>query len=836
MTVGKRVFDLVFATLALLLLWPVLLLVAAAILLADGRPVLFRQERVGRGGRPFWMLKFRTMRAAPSVLPPLTVGEDPRVTSVGRWLRRYKLDELPQLANVLRGEMTLVGPRPEVPRYVAHYSDEQRRVLDYVPGITDPASIGGWNESDALARWADPERAYLMEIMPRKIAAQLAYCRRMSRWSDLAVAMRTIGALIAAAASAARARLLRQRAAAILLVYVAVILVSSWAAYALRFDFAIPRVELDRWQRTLPALLAIRLVVYAYYRLYRGYWRHFGVADLLNLVKAVTVSSALFAALMWLQDELPGMPRSVIILDWAGTIFLASGAHFLARTLRERSAHGRSTGPRAFVIGAGDCAERLLRELEHNRSLELRVLGLIAESPPENGRSIHQVSVIGRLEDLTTLAARYQAELLVLALDAPTGRRMQRVVDACLATGLEVKTVPQRATLVDAAGGRPELRRVELQDLLGREQVSLDLGPVAADLQGRVVAITGAAGSIGSEIARQVARFGPRRLLLVDRAESPLYMIDLELRAAHPTLRPEPLIADVTDEVRMQRIFNEVRPDYVVHAAAYKHVPLMEDNVLEAARNNIVGTLVVAAAAAEAGAGKFVLISTDKAVNPSSVMGATKRVAERVVLGLPALCGAATEFRAVRFGNVLGSNGSVIPVFERQLAAGGPIQVTHPDVQRYFMTVQEAVELVLQAAAVPGAAGRVSMLDMGRPMRILDMAERMIRLAGLEPNRDVQIVFTGLRAGEKLQEELVSDIDAVVTAENEKIRIVQVAEADGAGIEVGLARLMTQLALHDADAVLEEIRRLVPECVPPLRGRPPAQLKQASRAEPAVTA
>ncbi|HEY7767826.1 UDP-N-acetylglucosamine 4,6-dehydratase family protein, partial [Longimicrobium sp.] len=373
--------------------------------------------------------------------------------------------------------------------------------------------------------------------------------------------------------------------------------------------------------------------------------------------------------------------------------------------------------------------------------------------------------------------------------------------------------------LLDGRARLGELRPVQVEDLLGRDTVALELAGVQEDLEGRVVLVTGGAGSIGSELARQVAAMEPRRLVVLDQAETPLYYAVLDLVRAHPRLDIVPVVADITNEGRMESVFAEHRPDCVFHAAAYKHVPLMEDNAVEAVRNNTLGTLCVAQMAARFGADKFVLISTDKAVHPSSVMGATKRVAEQVVLGWPSLRRAGTDFRAVRFGNVLGSDGSVLPLFRRQMDAGQPLTVTHPDVTRYFMTIPEAVQLVLQASAIPDAAGRICMLDMGEPVRIVELAENLIRLSGLEPYRDVPIVFTGLRPGEKLHEELMSEHEATIPTALAKIRIVQSNEPAPDTLMPGLDRLGAAVEVGSAEDCLLGICALVPECVAPLRER-----------------
>jgi FlaA1/EpsC-like NDP-sugar epimerase len=384
---------------------------------------------------------------------------------------------------------------------------------------------------------------------------------------------------------------------------------------------------------------------------------------------------------------------------------------------------------------------------------------------------------------------------------------------------VDFKIVPSMRELLDGRARLGELRSVQIEDLLGREAIELDLEGPQGDLEGRTVLVTGGAGSIGNELARQVAGFGPKRLIVLDQAESPLYFANLELRTLHPELDVVPIIADVTDHARIESVFARHRPDFVFHAAAYKHVPLMEDNPVEAVRNNVIGTLCVAQAAARYGADKFVLISTDKAVYPSSVMGATKRLAEQIVLGWPALREAQTDFRAVRFGNVLGSDGSVIPLFKKQLAAGQPITVTDREVTRYFMTIPEAVQLVLQASALPDATRRICMLEMGEPVRIVELAENLIRLSGLEPYTDVPIVFTGLRPGEKLHEELMSERELTIPTAVSKVRIVQTSEPEPEMLTSGLDRLAAAAAVGSHSDILDAIRELVPECVSPLRER-----------------
>lgn len=591
---------------------------------------------------------------------------------------------------------------------------------------------------------------------------------------------------------------------------------SYLAAFALRHDLRLPREALAAFATTVLYLVAVRLVVFQRFGLFRSYWRHVGLRDMVTLATAVTLGSLCFLALVFLVGVPPSLPRSVLALEWLTTLFLAAGPRFAARALQEGQLPLRTpTGTRTFVIGAGEAGEQFLRQVQHDGRAGMHVVGVIDDNPETHGRSLHGVPILGGTADLRRLAGAHAVSLLVIAMPSASSAQLRRVVDCCIEAGVSFKILPTLEDLLSGRAGVSQLRDVEIEDLLGRDPVTFDLEPVRQDLAGRSVLISGGAGSIGSELARQVARFAPARLVLLDRAESPLYFVHLEVARAFPSVEVVPVIANITNAERLEEVFRAHRPDYVFHAAAYKHVPLMEDAVVEAAWNNVVGTWRVAEAAARHGAGKFVLISTDKAVNPTSMMGATKRIAERVVLELPALQAAATDFRAVRFGNVLGSDGSVLPLFKRQLAAGQPLTVTHPDMERFFMTIPEAVQLVLMAAALPEAAGRIAVLEMGEPVRILRLAEQLVRLMGLIPHRDVPIVFTGLRPGEKLREELVAEAEVGAPTSSEKIRVIdRVSPSAGAAIEAGLRRLVGTLLHGDAAAVMGAVASLVPEYTP----------------------
>jgi FlaA1/EpsC-like NDP-sugar epimerase len=501
----------------------------------------------------------------------------------------------------------------------------------------------------------------------------------------------------------------------------------------------------------------------------------------------------------------------------------------LTRSLRDRLFRFAALrGRRTLIIGTGERADRFLREmLERGWVYPLGLISL-SDTPPM--RSIRGVRIAGAVTDLPAVCERLSAEFAIIALDQGESSEVRRVVDQCIAAGVEFKILP--CHLYHQHGGSSatgRLRNVCMDDLLGSATADLDLAPVSADLQNSVVLLTGAAGSIGSELARQIATFKPARLILLDQAETELHFIHRELAEAHPGLHLMPVVCDITNEGRVARVFGRHRPSYVVHAAGYQHLPLMEANACEAVRNNVLGTLLVASSAVKFGAIKVLLLSTDEATQPASVGGATKRIAERIVFGLPNLHRSGTDFRAVRLGDVLASSGGIIPLMERQLAAGGPIAVSHPLACRHLRTIPDVARLALQAGSLPEITGSLAVLEMGEPVRILELAEKLIRFSGRVPGRDVSIVFTGLRPGEHVREDRIPPIEPTVPTSNPKIRIRPTTESLGPELAQKLSCLFACLEDGDEDGLLRALCDLVPECISPLadhraeRGRPADQ-------------
>ncbi len=602
----------------------------------------------------------------------------------------------------------------------------------------------------------------------------------------------------------------RHRRLLVIALHVFIVAVSYALAYVLRFDVEFPGSYGSLFLATLGPLLIVRLGAFIYYRLYSGWWTYVGVRDMIALLKAVAVSTVLFASYLVLSGNANGFPRSVLVIDALLTVAFMAGVRFGLRILRE-SRRPTSSGPRprrVMIVGAGDAGELLLREMHNNPRLGYMPVGFVDDDPRKTGFYIHGVAVLGTTEALRQIVESHPVDELIIAIPSASRDQVQRLVDRCLELKIPFKMLPAIAALTGHVQ-MSQLRAVRVEDLLGRDPVDLDTSMIRSDIAGRRVLITGAGGSIGSELARQVASYGPSMIGLLERGENLLFLIEQELKRAHPDLEVMPIICDVRDEDDVERAFRMLRPELVYHAAAFKHVPMMELHVAQAVHNNVFGTRNAASAAAAFGA-KFVLISTDKAVSPSNVMGATKRLAELLVLSLdPART---HHFVAVRFGNVLGSNGSVVPLFTQQIAEGGPVTVTHPDVTRYFMTIPEAVQLVLQASVLEEARNRIVMLEMGEPVKIVSLAKNLIRLSGLEPDVDIPIIFTGLRPGEKLHEQLTSDTEETLPTRYEKIRIVRTDAPRP--VEQAIEQLWNAVMGRDERATLKRLQELVPEFTP----------------------
>jgi FlaA1/EpsC-like NDP-sugar epimerase len=608
-----------------------------------------------------------------------------------------------------------------------------------------------------------------------------------------------------------------------LLVDACLVALAWYLAFALRFDFTIPPRYQDLLAQTILVVVGLKICVFVLSGFYNHWWRYVSIRDMWSIARGVVLASILVFVVIYLVDpvEKVRLPRSVFITDLLLLLALVTGVRLLARTLMERP--GRkglvARGKEVLLVGAGDAGQLILREMQKNPNLGYTPIGLVDDDPRKRNVRLHGVRVFGTTSDLPALLDDNRPDEVIIAIPSAAGESRQRIVNACRDAGVPVKTLPAVHELISGdLNLARQLREVQVEDVLGREAVELDLASIASYLNGETVLVTGAGGSIGSELCRQIAAMGADQIVLVDHGENAIVDIARELAFERNYTSTVSVLADAKDRTKLRRLFERFRPGVVFHAAAYKHVPLMEENPLESVRNNVFSTAVMADVASEFGAKRFVLVSTDKAVNPKNVLGQTKALCEWIVEAAAAREQNGTRFISVRFGNVLGSSGSVIPLFRRQIARGGPVTVTHPEMTRYFMTIPEAVQLIIQAGAI-GESGDVYVLDMGTPVRILDLAHNMIRLSGKEPEIDIAIEFIGARPGEKLHEELWGDGEDAVPTAHSKILRCATQPVDPAWLEDELADLERLVA---AGETVELVNRLSGIIRSPRRAGAPA--------------
>ncbi len=605
---------------------------------------------------------------------------------------------------------------------------------------------------------------------------------------------------------------------------IALIALAYIGAFLLRlnFDLSDPSV-IASIKQTILVIILIKMFLFYFFNLYRGMWRYTGIVDLINLIKAATVSALAITFAIFQMRVFS--PRSIVIIDWCLTIILVGGLRLFIRWYYWQSAKngerehssiwaqlfsGIRRDPKAkklLIVGAGDAGERLLRGLRANSKMNYQPVGFLDDDPKKANRLMHGVPVLGDTTILTEIALRYNIDEVLIAIPFATHKKMRQIVEDCKKAGVDFKIVPTLNEIIDGKISINSVREVTYRDLLGREPIKLDEKKIIETVASKNILVTGAAGSIGSELCRQIAKFNPNKLILYERAESPLYDLEMELTHHFPDLNIIPVLGDIQNIEELFNTFSTHHPHVIFHAAAYKHVPMMERHPWEAVKNNIGGTRNLLQITERFRAERFVLVSTDKAVNPTSVMGATKKVAEQLVQLYASRYNIRTKFMVVRFGNVLGSVGSVVPLFRKQIKRGGPVTVTHPEITRYFMSIPEACQLILQAGAM-GNGGEIFVLNMGKPIKILDIAEDVIRLSGFEPYKDIDIEFIGLRPGEKLHEELVGEDEEVVVSEHEKIFVIKGNGKELNTLENKVEQILAVCNLQDRKAIKEHLKNL----------------------------
>jgi FlaA1/EpsC-like NDP-sugar epimerase/lipopolysaccharide/colanic/teichoic acid biosynthesis glycosyltransferase len=809
----KRIFDILTGLGGVLLLFP---LAAAAMLIRfkNSGPVFTREEKMGKGFRKFTIYGFRPVngKSLGPFSPPLEVKT--RKKRVLRFIEKATICNAPQFWNILRGDMSLFGPKPEGEELIRKFEGDYREILKIRPGMIDLVSLVSGN-GHARGKGPEPsDEGYLHVSLPERVKLARLYAERSSFFYDLKFILRSLfRRLYPSRRIQDFARdLAAFRRPVVVGLQTGIFALSNYLAFYIRFEGDVPEAYLyPFFLYYLPLLLSIRVLFLFAFSLDRGVWRYASIRDVISIVSATTFGSFLFfGAVSYFMEEI--YPRSVMVTDWFLNIFMLGGIRMFWR-LHQNELKAQLGRKRTLIIGAGDAADLLIRDISRSAFYPHEIIGLIDDNPKTKGLRIRDIPVLGDRRELGSIVEKVKPEEFIIAIPSASREHFKEIVKDLRQYGLPILALPSFWSILNGNAHLSSLNVIDAEDILFRPPVSEALPGVKELLGGKTVMVTGAGGSIGSELCRQILSFGPACVVLLERHEESLFKIERELGAKKDgPLSVVPVIGDILDVKRVEGVFEEFRPQIVFHAAAYKHVPLMESNPYEAFRTNAGGTRIMAHAAKKYGAHRFVLISTDKAVNPISVMGMTKKIAEEIVKSLGSGLSPSksnTKFVTVRFGNVLGSSGSVVPLFTEQIEKGGPVTVTHPEMVRYFMTIPEAVNLVLQAATL-GESGDIFVLDMGKPIKIMDLAKRMIGLHGYRPGTDMEIRFVGLRPGEKLEEELFNSYEIV-----EKTPHPKLLKAISNGRNGESAKSLENLA----ELTTEEVARILPQLIS--HSRPP---------------
>ncbi len=818
-----RFFDILFSSVGLLILSPVFLILYILIRLESRGGGFYVQERIGKDGVPFGLYKFRSMRTGSDKKGLITVGErDERITRLGYFIRRYKLDELPQLWNVLKGDMSLVGPRPEVRKYVDMYTDEQRKVLSVKPGITDYASIEYVNENEILGNAADPDKVYIEQVMPDKIKLNMRYIRNQSIWVYFKIIFLTFGSIGDLGTLRKIANWYFNKKSlpfwCIFLMDCAIVFLSFLLCYQ----------QIYSGKDTLSVIehLVVNILFYVFFyaigfkvfRTYSGILRYSSFVDLKKVGFAMLLGMALSLCAEYLLCGLTIISYISTLCIVIATV-LATCLLWMIR-IAVKNIYDISLvsidSKYAYIYGVKNGGIGIAKHIRNEKPTRFDLKGFISDDKEEEDKILMGVRVY-KLDNrlIQTMTEEGIEALIVSPAKADAFRNNEELQDELMKAGIHIY-MTQQAKEWDGSNEieTPQLKEICIEDLLPRDEIQVDLESLASHIKGYSIMITGAAGSIGSEMIRQIAPLGPKEMILIDQAETPMHDIRLMLQKQWPNIKAYTIVVSICQQKQMEAIFRKYKPEYVFHAAAYKHVPMMEDNPSESVYNNIFGTKVIADLSVKYFVKKFVMVSTDKAVNPTNVMGCSKRICEIYVQSLDKAIkdgqvSGITQFVTTRFGNVLGSNGSVIPLFKEQIKNGGPVTVTDPNIIRYFMLIREACKLVLEAGT-KGKGGEIFVFDMGKPVKIADLAKRMILLSNAQ---NVSIEFTGLRPGEKLYEEVLNVKETTKPSFHKKIRIATVREYDYHNVCSKIDSLIFVSQRFDDMKTVKKMKEIVPEYI-----------------------
>ena len=806
----KRLIDVVASGLGLIVLSPLFAVLAIWIKLDSKGPVFYRQVRVGRWNKDFRIFKFRSMRVGADKGSLVTIGDrDPRLTRCGYFIRKFKLDELPQLINVFVGDMSLVGPRPEVRHYVNYWTPEQMHVLDVRPGITDPASIKFINENELMEKAEDPEKYYIEVIMQDKIRLYLQYVENHSWLSDLGIIIQTFGAF-----DKVINRYFSKRSLPHWVVLMLDCTIVALASLSVYWMFNKPIYFVFFWDRAIHSIILfvlLSLIGFKVFRTYSSIIRYYSLTDLMKIAYANLLNAALGVGVMqWIYYGHIKFFYYFFIRHTITIFIISTLVMWIMRILIKRIYEvvtENNTALRTIIYGSLEGGVALAKSISAQHPAKFRLEGFITHNGTFRNHVLMGVGVYEVNESLEMFVKQEEIEaLLVSPLRVKDFQNERALQDMMINAGVKIYMA---SNLKEWKAGDDmtdvQLREVSVEDLLPHSEIKIDTTSVGRELRGKRVMITGAAGSIGSEIARQIAEYQPDSMLLIDQAETSEHDIQLMMARDYPDVKVETLVTSICKAGRMEKLFSAFRPDYVFHAAAYKHVPMMEYNPSEAVQNNVYGTKVIADLSNKYGVKKFVMVSTDKAVNPTNVMGCSKRICEIYTQALNRVSN--TEFITMRFGNALGSNGSVISLFEDQIKRGGPVTVTDPNISCYFMLIPEVCKLVLEAS-IKGHGGEIYDFDMGEPVKIVDLAMRMIQMSGV---KDVKVEYVGLRPGEKFMEVAFDINEYTKSSFHKKIRIAKPREYEYDEANRQVCDLIEITKDYDDEAIVAKMKAIVPE-------------------------
>ena len=803
----KRLFDIVLALIGIILFLPFLPFVAFFIMVGSKGPVFTHKDFIGKNGKTIALFRFHTLINETDYqhLNRRLI----KFSGIGKFLYLTGLDGWPLLFNVLKGDLSIIGPRPEPKNLVEKYSKDQKTVLAVRPGIWGPYS--NVNDVDhnefehSPLSWSEYYEKY---VLPEKLYTELKYVHSQGLSKDFRVMLGNINLFLKRRVFD---QLMQDAKSNNFLAPMDIVLFffSYFVAFQLRFEGDVPTNEYTLFIYSMPIVLVTRVLFFYYFGVYKNLLKYVGVRDLVGIISATTVSTVFIIVAQYFFG-FSEHSRSIFLIDWILCIALTGGLRLFLRMLNESVDDENAIRTTALIIGAGDLGEMVLRMMD--RRGQYHVVGIIDDDRTKIGRTIRGVKVVGQVSDIPQLVPIFRVDEVLIAIEKLSSEEMKNIVSACKQVGVKHRIVPAVNDVLSGSVHLSRFREVEISDLFGRDPVSLDLTAIRAFIRGKRVMITGAGGSIGSELCRQICDYGPESVTLVDKNENYLHEIRCELEAVHPELDIQPSLCNITNKAKLEQIFEKTQPEVIFHAAAHKHVPLCEENPEEATWNNVYGTKTLALMADQFNVQHFVMVSTDKAVNPTSVMGCTKRVAEKFVQTLSQKSN--TVFVTVRFGNVLNSNGSVVPTFMRQIEKGGPITITHPNIERFFMSIPEAVQLILQAVTM-GKSGQIFILEMGKSILILDLAIELINQAGYRPFKDVPIKFVGLRPGEKLYEELVGKFEEAVPTAHSSIQILKSNQSEEQfDYESRMTPLFEMECTSDRKKLTTVLKDLVPEYTP----------------------